>query len=91
MTAIHGPGDPEPGPGSILRVGSAADHITFTRSTEGWMYAHNGDHARPCTYALVQWWAPLHWASRNGPRVTEHGRYLRPTLDGDTRDEGEAA
>ncbi len=64
-------GDPEPPEGTHLCVGSETDRIHFVRTDTGWVTWHNGERARPCTYALVKYWAPLHVVSH--PRIERRG------------------
>lgn len=87
MTPMLMPDDPEPTGEVALEVGSPGDHLLFLRSGGGtWLYAHNNDRLRPCTYELVRYWAPLRFL-RAGPARRDRDRQVRA----DTRDEREAA
>lgn len=71
IVSTHGVGDPEPPEGTHLSVGGKQDRIHFVRTDTGWVTWHNGERARPCTYALIQYWAPLHVVS--GSRIDQRG------------------
>jgi hypothetical protein len=62
---MHQAWDPQPGPGTALAIGSKSDRVNFVRGDDGrWMYWHNGDRARVCSYDLVLFWAPLDYVCR---------------------------
>ena len=69
MSAMWGPGDPEPPVGTVLEVGNpgrpwkgiSGDLLTFIRLTPHvWVQLHNRapGSMRPVSLDTVRWWAP---------------------------------